>query len=247
MALEGLTAETIQIAGYNGDMIDAYVAKPLGNGPFPGVFVIHHMPGWDEWSREVVNKFALHGYLAISPNLHHRMGPGSLDDVMAAVRASGGMDDAQFVGDLDGGVDYLRSLPNHNGKVGCIGFCSGGRQEYIAAAKAKNIDAAVDCWGGNVIMAPESLNDKQPVAPIDMTSEIKVPLLGIFGNEDQAPPPEQVDATEEALKAAGKSYEFYRYDGADHGFFATYRPSFRVEQTLDGYQKVFAFLEKHLS
>ncbi|MCI0887149.1 MAG: dienelactone hydrolase family protein [Chloroflexi bacterium] len=247
MALEGLTAETIKIRGYNNDEIDAYVARPLGAGPFPGVFVIHHMPGWDEWSREVVNKFALYGYLAISPNLHHRMGPGSLDDVMAAVRASGGMDDAQFVGDLDGGVDYLRSLPNLNGKVGCIGFCSGGRQAYIAAAKAKNIDAAVDCWGGNVIMAPESLNEKQPVAPIDMTSEIKVPLLGIFGNEDQAPPPEQVDATEEALKAAGKSYEFYRYDGAGHGFFAAHRPSYRVEQTMDGWEKVFAFLGKHLS
>ncbi|MCI0822867.1 MAG: dienelactone hydrolase family protein, partial [Chloroflexi bacterium] len=79
MALEGLTAETIKIRGYNNDEIDAYVARPLGAGPFPGMFVIHHMPGWDEWSREVVNKFALYGYLAISPNLHHRMGAGSLD------------------------------------------------------------------------------------------------------------------------------------------------------------------------
>ncbi len=247
MALEGLTAETIQIAGNNGDMIDAYVAQPLGDGPFPGMFVIHHMPGWDEWTREVVNKFALHGYLVVSPNLHHRMGPGALDDVMAAVRTSGGMDDAQVIGDMNGGIAYLRSLSNHNGKVGCIGFCSGGRQAYMAAAKATGLDAAVDCWGGNVVMAADALNDKQPVAPIDMTSEIKVPLLGIFGNEDQAPTPEQVDQSEEALKAAGKSYEFYRYDGAGHGFFAAHRPSYRVEQTLDAYQKVFTFLGKYLS
>lgn len=244
---EGLLAETVRINGHNGEEIDAYFARPLGENPVPGVVVIHHMPGWDEWTREVVNKLALHGYAAISANLHHRVGPGELDDVVAAVRTAGGTPDEQFLGDFQASVDYLRALPYHNGKVGCIGFCSGGRQSYIAACRAKGLDAAVDCWGGRVIMAPDALNERQPVSPLDMTPDMSVPLLGIFGNEDEAPTPAEVDKTEEELKKHNKDYEFYRYDGAGHGFFGSHRPSYRVEQALDGWQKVFTFYEKHLS
>ena len=85
-----------------------------------------------------------------------------------------------------------------------------------------------------------------PVAPIDMTSGLKVPLLGLFGNDDRAPSPEQVDQHEAALKAAGKDYEFHRYDGAGHGFFYWHRPLYRPEQTMDGWAKVWAFFGKHL-
>ena len=205
-----IETDTIQISGNGGDQIDAYLAQPKGQGPFPGVFVIHHMPGWDEWTREVVNKFALHGYIAISPNLHHRIGPGSLDDVVAAVRAEGGPPDAQFVGDFNAGVDHIRSLDNHNGKIGCIGFCSGGRQAYIAASKATYLDAAVDCWGGRVMMKETELTERMPTAPFDMPSDIKVPLLGLFGNEDEAPSPEEVNLTEQELQKHGKAYEFHR-------------------------------------
>ena len=79
-----------------------------------------------------------------------------------------------------------------------------------------------------------------------MTPEMRVPLLGLFGNDDANPDPAQVDTTEEALKRYGKSYEFHRYDGAGHGFFATDRPGYRPEQAVDGWKKVFAFLERYL-
>ena len=79
---EGMIAESVAIAGHNGDDVEAYYARPLGAGPFPGVVVIHHMPGWDEWTREVVRKFAQHGYAAISPHLYARLGPGSPDDLV---------------------------------------------------------------------------------------------------------------------------------------------------------------------
>ena len=78
---EGMIAETIVIPGHNGDPIGAYVARPLGPGPFPAIVVIHHMPGWDEWYREVTRKFAHHGYIAISPNLYHRAGHGIPEDL----------------------------------------------------------------------------------------------------------------------------------------------------------------------
>src|ERR687885_1497196 len=84
---EGLLAETISHQGHNGDEIEAYFARPLGLASSPGVVVIHHMPGWDEATKEITRKFAHRGYAAICPNLHYREAPtASPDDASAAVR-----------------------------------------------------------------------------------------------------------------------------------------------------------------
>ena len=244
---EGMIAESVAIAGHNGDDVEAYYARPLGAGPFPGVVVIHHMPGWDEWTREVVRKFAQHGYAAISPHLYARLGPGSPDDLAARARAEGGVADDQVVGDVAGAMRFLRAQPYASGKVGVIGFCSGGRHTYLVACRLPDVDAAVDCWGGGVIVDdPSQLSEKRPVAPIELTPNLNSPLLGIFGNEDRNPDVEQVNRTEETLKRHGKTYEFHRYDGAGHGFFAVDRPAYRPEQATDGWAKVFAFFEKNL-
>jgi carboxymethylenebutenolidase len=242
-----MLAESVAIAGHNGDDVEAYYARPLGAGPFPGVVVIHHMPGWDEWTREVVRKFAQHGYAALSPHLYARLGPGSPDDLAARARAEGGVADDQVVGDVAGAMRFLRAQPYASGKVGVIGFCSGGRHTYLVACRLPDVDAAVDCWGGGVIVDdPSQLSEKRPVAPIELTPDLNCPLLGIFGNEDRNPDVDQVNRTEEALKRHGKSYEFHRYDGAGHGFFAVDRAAYRPEQATDGWAKVFAFYEQHL-
>ncbi len=244
---EGMLAETVTIHGANHDVINAYFARPLGAGPFPGMVVIHHAPGWDEWYREATRKFAHYGYAAISPNLYCREGHGTPEDVGAKVRAAGGVPDDHVVGDIEGAMRYLRSLPYINGKVGVFGTCSGGRNAFFLACRVKGFDAAVECWGGRVVMPKEDLTPKQPVAPIDYTKDLSCPLLGIFGNEDKSPSPEQVNQHEAELKKHGKNYEFHRYDGAGHGFFYYDRPFYRQEQAVDGWKKIFAFLEKHLS
>jgi carboxymethylenebutenolidase len=246
MAYEGMIAETVSINGHNGDKISAYVARPLGAGPFPGVTVIHHNPGWDEFYREFTRKFAHHGYAAISHNLFQRAGEGKSDDVAAKVRAEGGIPDAQAMGDTEAATKWLRAQPWIGAKVGCIGTCSGGRLSFLYACQTKSIDACVELWGGRVVMKKEELNAKTPVAPIDYTKDLSCPLLGLFGNEDAAPNPEQVNQHEAELKKHGKQYEFHRYDGAGHGFFYYDRPMYRVEQALDGWKKVWAFFEKHL-
>src|SRR3989304_10169304 len=105
---EAMLAETIGMRGDNGDEILAYYARPLGAGPHPGVVVIHHMPGWDEWTREVVRKFAQHGFAAISSHLYSRLGPGQPDDLASRARAAGGVADAQVVGDVAGAIRLLR-------------------------------------------------------------------------------------------------------------------------------------------
>ena len=152
------------------------------------------------------------------------------------------------MGDVAASMAYLRAQPNSNGKIGVIGFCSGGRHTYLVGCRLQGIDALVDCWGGNVIVDdPKALNAKRPVAPIDLTDKMTAPLLGLFGNDDENPTADQVNRTEAVLKKLGKNYEFHRYDGAGHAFFNHARaPAYRAEQAADGWKKVFAFFKKHL-
>ena len=215
----GMSCENVTINGDIGTPITAYVARPSGPGSLPGVVLIHHLPGWSEFYIETTRRFAHHGYLAICANLYEREGGGSNgdpDDVAAKARAEGSIADLQMVGDAEGAVKWMRAQPNHNGKVGLIGSCSGGRHAFIYACQRKDVDACVELWGGRVVMGKEELNPKTPVAPIDMTKDLSCPLLGLFGNEDRAPSPEQVNQHEAELKNHGKTYEFHRYDGAGH-------------------------------
>ena len=244
---EGMLAETVTVTGHNGDAIGAYFARPLGEGPFPGVVLIHHLPGWDEFYRETTRRFAHHGYAAISPNLYHREGHGTPEDVAAMVRADGGVPDEQVVGDVVASARVLRGLPTSNGKVGLIGTCSGGRHTVLVASRSTEFDAAVDCWGGRVVMPEDELTEKLPVAPIDYTADLAAPLLGLFGADDQSPSPEQVEQHEQALQEHGKEYEFHMYEGAGHGFFYWNRPAYRIDQAMDGWDKVWDFFGRHLS
>jgi len=96
-------------------------------------------------------------------------------------------------------------------------------------------------------MRQEDLNPMRPVSPVDYTKDLDCPLLGLFGNDDRAPTPEQVDVHEAALKEHGKVYEFHRYDGAGHGFFYYDRPqAYRAEQAVDGWNKVLDFFARKL-
>jgi carboxymethylenebutenolidase len=130
--------------------------------------------------------------------------------------------------------------------VGIFGTCSGGRHAFLAACRTAGFDAIVDCWGGGVVASEAELTPMRPVAPIDYTSGLTCPLLGIFGEQDHNPTPEQVARLEQELKKHGKTYEFHRYPDAGHGFFYHMSKAYRQEQAMDGWEKVYAFLEKHL-
>ena len=243
---DALLAETIRITGHNGDEIEAYSARALDESPRGGVVVIHHMPGYDPQTKEIARNFAYHGYNAVVPNLYWREAPGaSPDDAAATARANGGVPDERLVGDVAGAMAYLKGLSNSNGKVGTIGYCSGGRQSFLAAVSL-DLDAAVDCYGAFVVgEVPAGMPLK--VGPIvDKTPNLSCPLLGLFGEEDAYPSPAQVTELEEALQAAGKTYEFHSYPSAGHAFFSVNRPSYRVEAANDGWEKIFTFYAKYL-
>lgn len=242
-----LKAKTTTYKAHGEDEIEAYFAEPLGDGPFGGVVVIHHMPGYDRSTKEIARRLASMGYLALMPNLYHREAPGAApDDAAATARAQGGVPDERLVGDVSGAVAHLKAHPKSNGKVGTIGYCSGGRQSFLSAVSLK-LDAAVACYPGGVV------NGSPPGAPlhftplIDRSKDLSCPLLGLFGGEDKFPSPEEVASLDKELSSAGKDHEFHSYPGAGHAFFDVDRPSYRVEAALDGWKQVAAFFGRHLA
>jgi carboxymethylenebutenolidase len=243
---ESMTTQTIRITGHGGDEVEAYIARPEGDGPRGGVVVIHHMPGYDRATKEIVRRFAELGYDAICPNLYWREAPGADPaDASATVRAAGGVPDERLVGDVGGAAAYLRSLPTANGKVGVIGYCSGGRQSVLAACNL-DLDAAVDCYGAFVTgTPPEGAPMRRNL--VDQLPNLRAPLLGMFGKEDSHPSPEQVAELDEILTGLDKPHEFHMYDGAGHAFFSVDRPAYRVEAANDGWEKITAFYATHLA
>jgi carboxymethylenebutenolidase len=244
---DDIRAETIRIAGSGQDQIEAYLAQPLDAGRYGGVVVIHHMPGYDEWSKEVTRKFATHGYLAICPNLYFREAPGaSSDDAAATVRALGGVPDERLVGDVGGARNHLISLLSSNGKVGTIGYCSGGRQSFLAACSLP-LEAAVICYGAFIVGNPPEGAPVKMTSLVHLAEQLGCPVLGLFGAEDQHPSPEQTAELGKVLADHGKDFEFHTYPGAGHAFFATDRPSFRPEAAKEGWEEIWEFLGRRLA
>ena len=234
---EGMIAETVTIPGDR--PIRAYYSRPLTDGPTPGIVLVPHMPGWDEICREIARRFTAHGYAVVCPDIYRDFGSGDPAQVAVTAREAGGVPDKDVMDDCRGALNFLKTQPKANGKVGVIGTCSGGRHAFLAACTVEGFDAAVDCWGGGVV------NDS-PDAPVKKAADLSCPLLGIFGNDDKHPEPTEVDALEETLKELGKDYEFHRYDGAGHGFWYYHSPMYRQEQAMESWEKVYDVFEKHL-
>jgi carboxymethylenebutenolidase len=242
-----MRAETVSITGAGGDEIEAYLAQPLDRAPVGGVVVIHHMPGYDEQTKEISRTFAAHGYLAVCPNLYWREAPGaSPDDAAAAARAGGGVPDERLVGDVAGAAAHVKALSSSNQKVATIGYCSGGRQSLLAACSLP-LDAAVDCYGAFVLAAPPEGAPvaRNPIGPL--VKDLSCPLLGLFGAEDQFPAPAEVAELEKLLTGYDKTFEFHSYEGAGHAFFSTNRPSYRPEAANDGWERIWDFFGRYLS
>jgi carboxymethylenebutenolidase len=239
-----LRAETIHFDSYDGNSVEAYLATTESDEKVGGVVVIHHFPGYDEATKEIVRKFAANGYNAVCVNLYYRESPdASPDDAAAAARASGGVPDDQLVGDVGAAAKYLRALANSNQKVGVIGYCSGGRQSVLSACSL-NLDAAVDCYGAFVV---ESRPESTMTSIVELLPNLSCSLLGLFGVEDQYPSPEQTETLRELLTKHGKDFTFHEYDGAGHAFFAVDRPSYRPEVATEAWGEIWKFYGQHLS
>ncbi len=245
---EALSAKTVTITGHGGDEIEAYLAVPDdGPGPRGSVVVIHHMPGYDSSTKEIVRKFAANGYAALLPNLYYRDAPGaSPDDAAAAARAKGGVPDDRLVGDVAGAAEYLRALDGSNGRVGVIGYCSGGRQSFLAACSLA-LDAAIDCYGAFIVNTPPDGMPLKATPIVGLAEDLSCPLLGLFGADDKFPTPEETAELSKVLDELGKQHEFHTYEGAGHAFFSVDRVAYRPEAATDGWQKIWDFYGRYLA
>jgi carboxymethylenebutenolidase len=241
-----LSAEIVTYHHSGDDTLHAYVARPRAEDPSPGIVLLHHAPGWDEFYFELAERLARHGYVVMCPDLYCRIGHGYPDDVAAKVRAQGGIADDSVVADCEAALAWLRKQPDVSTKVGIMGTCSGGRHALLGASRLRGFSAVVDLWGGGVVALGDQLTPARPVAPIDYTQDLEAPLLGLFGNDDTSPSPHEVTLHENELKRLGKDYEFHRYDGAGHGIFYYHTPMYRQAAAMDGWAKIFGFLARQL-
>lgn len=222
-----------------GQAMRCYVSLPEGGGKSPGIIVIQHAGGVDDFVRGMCDRFAQAGFAAVSPDLYHRDDPISSDDPMTRM---GRLRDAGVITDVNAAVDHARSLPEIDGdRLGITGFCMGGRVTYLMAGESDAFKAAVVFWGGN-IMVPWG----DGPAPLDSTSHITAPVLGLFGEDDPNPNPADVAKIDAEMTRLGKEHEFHSYAGAGHAFMNESRPSYRPEASADAWKRAVDWFKKHL-
>ncbi|NEO17340.1 MULTISPECIES: dienelactone hydrolase family protein [unclassified Moorena] len=240
---------TITVKVVNGDLdIAAYLAMPVAETPLPGIVVLQEIFGVNGHIRDITERFAKEGYVAIAPALYQRLAPGfetgyTTEDIKIGKEYKAQTRAAELLGDIQGAIDYLRSqTPVQDNPIGSIGFCFGGHVAYLAAT-LPDIKATASFYGAGITtMTP---GGGEPT--ITRTPEINGTLYGLFGMEDASIPAEEVDQIEAALEKNKINYRVFRYDGADHGFFCDQRASYNEKAATDAWANVLQLFREKLN
>ncbi|MBD1902410.1 dienelactone hydrolase family protein [Trichocoleus sp. DQ-A3] len=240
-----IRAKNLKIA--NGDLeIAAYLAMPEGEGPFPGMVVLQEIFGVNAHIREVTERIAKEGYVAIAPAIFQRQAPGfetgyTPEDIQIGRQYKDQTQASELLGDIQAAINYLKTLPEVKPVFGCIGFCFGGHVAYLAAT-LPDIKATASFYGAGV--ATNTPGGGEPT--IARTKDIKGTLYAFFGMEDASIPAEQVDQIEVELEKHHIPHRVFRYDGAEHGFFCDHRASYNDTTAADAWKQVKQLFEQEL-
>jgi carboxymethylenebutenolidase len=232
----------------DGFPLKGYLARPKAPGKYPAVIILHEAFGLVEHERDVARRFANVGFIALAPDIYSRIGAPKNASDMNEVRAKMfGLSDTQIVRDADAAAAFLRAQPGANGKVGCVGFCVGGRWTLLFACSSDQVNGAIDCWGGFITRAtPDAMTTpERPTPVIDLAPQLHCPLFVVCGEEDQNPSPADAAELCQRLERAGKPFQYELLKNAGHAFFADYRPSYRERAAFELWPKMVAFL-KHI-
>lgn len=240
---EGLTAGEVKIPVADGE-IPAYRAMPASGGPFPVVLVVQEIFGVHEHIKDVCRRFAKEGCCAVAPELYARQGDVTkftdYKEIFAQVVSR--VPDAQVMSDLDAALAWAgKSSSGDAGRVGVTGFCWGGRITWLYAAHNPTLKAGV-AWYGRLTGQP---TDLQPKYPIDVVGDLKAPVLGLYGGQDQGIPLGDVEKMRAALVAAKKDSEIVVFPESPHGFHADYRASYRAGDAAEAWKQCLAWFRKH--
>jgi carboxymethylenebutenolidase len=240
---EGLTAGEVRIPVADGE-IPGYRAMPAKGKDFPIVLVVQEIFGVHEHIRDLCRRFAKQGYLAVAPELYARQGDVSKmtdwKQIFAEVVSK--VPDAQVMSDLDATAAWAAKSSNGNArKLAVTGFCWGGRIVWLYAAHNPELKAGV-AWYGRLT---GDTNELQPQYPLDIVADLKAPVLGLYGGQDQGIPASDIDKMRAALQAAKKPAEIIVFPNAPHGFLADYRPSYMPKEAAEGWAKCLEWFRKH--
>ena len=240
---EGLEASEVKVPVKDGEM-PAYRAMPAKGGPFPTILVVQEIFGVHEHIKDLCRRLAKLGYLAVAPELYARQGDVSketdIQKIIAAVVSK--VPDAQVMSDLDSTVAWAKkSGKGDTNKLGVTGFCWGGRIVWLYSTHNPNLKAGV-AWYGRLVGMPDELHPKHP---LELATQLKSPVLGLYGGADMGIPNDTVEKMQAALKEAKQPSQIVLYPDTPHGFNADYRPTYRAEQAADGWKRMLAWFKDH--
>lgn len=219
--------------------ISAYLATPTSVGFYPGIVVLQEIFGVNAHIREVTERIAKEGYVAITPALFQRIAPGfetgyTPEDIKIGRTYKEQTKASELLGDIQATIDYITTQPQvKKDAIGCIGFCFGGHVAYLAATQA-DIKATASFYGAGI--TTQTPGGGSPT--VTQTPEITGSLYAFFGMEDASIPVEQVARIEAELEKHHISHRVFRYDKADHGFFCNHRASYNPEAAADAWEQV---------
>lgn len=226
----------------DGSAMRLYVSRPASEVPGPGLLIMQEAFGVNVHIRDITERFAREGFLAVAPELYHRTGTGfegRYDDFPSAMAHLKELRDPNLEADFRAAYDWLRANGIAAGSpIAAVGFCMGGRAAFLATITLP-LECAVSFYGGGI--APNPMNP----GLLGRASDLKAPVLLLWGGRDQHITPEQRSAVVNALKVAGKSYVNVEFSDADHGFFCDARPSYNPVAAAQAWPLTLAFLKTY--
>lgn len=236
-----ITTSTIQLNTPDGKM-DGYEARPKDGGGRPAIIVLMEAFGLNSHIKDVTERVAREGYVAVAPDLYHREPERvvAYKELQKAIGIMNRLQDPKVMSDVGAVIAHLKFQSYVKaGAIGVTGFCMGGRCTYLTAAHHnKDIKAAVAFYGGGIPMGNPS--------PLARTGEINCPIYLFFGEKDALIPPDHVAQVRKALTDGKKNFQMKVYPEAGHGFFCDERGSYHADSAKDAWEKFKSFFAQHL-
>jgi carboxymethylenebutenolidase len=231
------------------------VELPTADGPMPlykavsdgeaagAVIVIQEAFGVNDHIEDVTRRFAPVGYEAVAPHLFHRAGGGTApyDDFSKVLPLYEHLDDDGILVDIDATIEHLHQAGWSDGQIAIVGFCFGGRVTFLAALR-RSLGAAVGFYGGGIV----TQRFPQFPALVGEAARLKTPWLGVFGDQDQTIPVEDVEQLRDAIQAAPVDTEVVRYSDAGHGFHCDARDAYGETAAKDAWARTLEWFDRHL-
>ena len=237
MSEDRVIAQDVEIMSQN-TPIAAYLARPDAPGAFPGIIVLQEIFGVNPHIRDVTERIAKLGYVAIAPALFHRQAPGfsvgyTRDDAELGRSYVQNTTTDQLLGDIQAAIDYLKSLPQVSPQFGCIGFCFGGHVAYLAAT-LPDIQVTASFYGRGINTF--SFGGNEP--SLSKTDAIAGTIYLFYGMDDPSISATDVAEVAAALQQHQIKHQIWQYPGADHGFYCDRRSTYNPAAAQAAWQHV---------